>query len=56
MGPMSLSVALHKALRLAKDKHPNLLGPFLKYEENSSVVNIALVLPSQHFIVIITYE
>jgi hypothetical protein len=33
--------------RLARDKHPNLLGPFVSYEENEVVYIQPLFLPSK---------
>ncbi len=40
MEPISLSVALHKAGRLASNKHSSLLGSFISYKEKN-VVNMA---------------
>ncbi len=38
------------------DKHYSLLVPFVGYAENEVLRNWALVLYSQHFIFIVTYE
>jgi hypothetical protein len=42
--------------RFARDKHSNLLDPFLSYEENEGLLIQTLEPYSQHFIFFLTYE
>ncbi len=56
MDPKQLQFVLNWMERVATDKHPSLLGPYVSYEENKVLFIQSHVQYSQHLILLLTYE